>query len=213
MFQYHWLIATFTCTYVCVIIYNIYVLWCHSSECWLFCWSLRHGIVPLRLKSAYIEPTLQKAGMHTADQCQRKPKWGPPMAEIFSPQFWTFLVITVSPTTTKYFSHHHPLHWHLRPLKTFHHSLYTPWWGPFTLWALSPPHPVGRFGGGLCQLCSWYKTSLANFQHQHCQSCWNDLYPSSLWHTSRPRTLIVNRHSAYTWCSIIIRSLAFNSII
>ena len=31
--------------------------------CWLFCWSLEHGVVPSSMKSAYITPILKKADL------------------------------------------------------------------------------------------------------------------------------------------------------
>ena len=41
--------------------------------CRLFCWSLQHGTVPLRMKSAYITPILKKAGMDSADPRSYRP--------------------------------------------------------------------------------------------------------------------------------------------
>jgi len=35
--------------------------------CWLFCWSLDHGVVPSSMKSAYITPILKKADLDSSD--------------------------------------------------------------------------------------------------------------------------------------------------
>jgi len=39
----------------------------------LFCWSLEHGIVPSRMKSAYITPILKKSDMDPADTKSYRP--------------------------------------------------------------------------------------------------------------------------------------------
>ena len=39
----------------------------------LFCWSLEHGVVPSRMKSAYITPILKKADMDSADSKSYRP--------------------------------------------------------------------------------------------------------------------------------------------
>ena len=41
--------------------------------CRLFCWSLQHGVVPSRMKSAYVTPILKKAGMDSADSTSYRP--------------------------------------------------------------------------------------------------------------------------------------------
>jgi len=40
---------------------------------WLFCWSLQHGIVLLRMKLAYIMPLFKKAGMDSANPKSYRP--------------------------------------------------------------------------------------------------------------------------------------------
>ena len=39
----------------------------------LFCWSLQHGVVPSRMKSAYITPILKKADMDSLDAKSYRP--------------------------------------------------------------------------------------------------------------------------------------------
>ena len=34
--------------------------------CWLFCWSLEHGVVQSRMKSAYITPIVKKADLDSS---------------------------------------------------------------------------------------------------------------------------------------------------
>jgi len=39
----------------------------------LFCWSLEHGVVPLKMKAAHITPTLKKADLDPADAKSYRP--------------------------------------------------------------------------------------------------------------------------------------------
>ena len=41
--------------------------------CWLFCWSFEHGVVPSRMKSAYITPILKKADLDSLDPKSYRP--------------------------------------------------------------------------------------------------------------------------------------------
>jgi len=41
--------------------------------CWLFCWSLGHGVVPSSMKSAYITPILKKADLDSLDPKSYRP--------------------------------------------------------------------------------------------------------------------------------------------
>ena len=41
--------------------------------CWLFCWSLEHGVVPSSMKSAYITPILKKADLDSLDPKSYRP--------------------------------------------------------------------------------------------------------------------------------------------
>ena len=41
--------------------------------CYLFCWSLQHGVVPSLMKAAYIMQILKKAGMDSADVKSYRP--------------------------------------------------------------------------------------------------------------------------------------------
>ena len=41
--------------------------------CWLFCWSLEHGVVPLSMKSACITPILKKADLDSSDPKSYRP--------------------------------------------------------------------------------------------------------------------------------------------